>query len=81
MASTNSPLLAGPIGDCCIKSVKHEGEAQGKAIEIEGIPTYLSTPTTEASGKKKHVILFFPDVYGPFGLNSQLLQDYFASKG
>ncbi|KAH6901013.1 Alpha/Beta hydrolase protein [Coprinopsis sp. MPI-PUGE-AT-0042] len=80
MSKTDSPLLAGPIGDCCVQSVKHSGEAVGKTIEIDGITTYLSEPPTEPKGKKQ-ILLFFPDVFGPLSLNSQLLQDFFASNG
>ena len=82
MTTGDSPLLAGPIGECCTKSVKHSGEAKGKAIDIDGIPTYLSAPETsqEPAGKKR-VLLFCSDVFSPFSLNNQLIQDYFASKG
>ncbi|KAJ7818778.1 Alpha/Beta hydrolase protein [Mycena olivaceomarginata] len=55
----------------------------GKSITIADIPTYLSEPSSSIapqSGPKK-VVLFFADVYGPFYLNNQLLQDYFASQG
>ncbi|KAH6903414.1 hypothetical protein BKA70DRAFT_1300910 [Coprinopsis sp. MPI-PUGE-AT-0042] len=78
MNKSDSPLLAGPIGDCCAKSVKHSGEATGKTIDIDGIPTYLSEPPTGPKGKKQ-ILLFFSDVYGPLSLNNQLLQDFFAS--
>ncbi|KAH6901012.1 Alpha/Beta hydrolase protein [Coprinopsis sp. MPI-PUGE-AT-0042] len=80
MNKGDSPLLAGPIGDCCAKSVKHSGEATGKTIDIDGIPTYLAEPPIEPKGKKQ-VLLFFSDVYGPLSLNNQLLQDFFASNG
>jgi len=41
--------------------------------------TYISEPTTQAATKK--ILIFFADVFGPLHLNSQLLQDYFASNG
>jgi hypothetical protein len=40
----------------------------------------MSEPPSSADGPKK-VVLFFADVCGPFYLNNQLLQDYFASRG
>ncbi|KAJ2912402.1 hypothetical protein MD484_g8011, partial [Candolleomyces efflorescens] len=76
-----SPVLAGPISDCCVQSVKHEGQALGKTIEIAGVSTYLSEPSTQTQRGVKKVVLFFPDVFGPFYLNNQLTQDYFASQG
>ncbi|KAH6874135.1 hypothetical protein BKA70DRAFT_1351029 [Coprinopsis sp. MPI-PUGE-AT-0042] len=80
MNKGDSPLLAGPIGDCCAKSIKHLGEATGKTIDIDSIPTYLAEPPIEPKGKKQ-ILLFFSDVYGPLSLNNQLLQDFFASNG
>lgn len=76
-----SPVLAGPIGDCCVQSVKHEGQAAGRTIQIAGVQTYLSEPSAQSRGGGKKVVLFFPDVFGPFYLNNQLTQDYFASQG
>jgi hypothetical protein len=67
----------------CFTGVKHSGDPVGKSITIADIPTYLSEPSSSIapqSGPKK-VVLFFADVYGPFYLNNQLLQDYFASQG
>ncbi|KAF8060663.1 Alpha/Beta hydrolase protein [Lyophyllum atratum] len=81
MTST-SPVLAGAPGDCCFKGVKHTGTAAGKSIEIAGISTYVSEPPTRpAAGQAKKIILFLADVYGPFFLNNQLIQDYFAEHG
>jgi hypothetical protein len=64
----------------CFTGVKHNGEPVGKTIIIGDIPTYVSEPPSSADGPKK-VVLFFADVFGPFYLNNQLLQDYFASRG
>ncbi|KAG6830477.1 hypothetical protein H0H92_000484 [Tricholoma furcatifolium] len=75
-----SAVLAGPPGDCCFKAVKHSGTPVGKSIEIAGVPTYISEPTSEATGSKK-IILYLSDVFGPFFLNNQLIQDYFAGHG
>ncbi|TFK38809.1 Alpha/Beta hydrolase protein [Crucibulum laeve] len=77
--TTDSPLLAGPPGDCCVKGVKHTGDPVGKTITIADVPTYISEPGSSAGSKK--VLLFLADVYGPFFVNAQLLQDYFASNG
>ena len=78
-----SPVLAGPIGDCCVRGVKHSGEPSGQTIEIAGVPTYLAQPSNaqQSSQGPKRVVLFFPDVFGPFYLNNQLIQDYYASEG
>ncbi|KAJ7853703.1 hypothetical protein B0H14DRAFT_2758047 [Mycena olivaceomarginata] len=63
----------------CFTGVKHNGEPVGKTIIIGDIPTYVSEPPSSADGHKK-VVLFFADVFGPFYLNNQLLQDYFARR-
>ena len=82
MASTQSPVLAGSIGDCCVKGVKHFGEPSGETITIAGVETYISKPPPAKDGSQdKKVILFLADVYGPLHINAQLLQDYFASQG
>ncbi|TFK23740.1 alpha/beta-hydrolase [Coprinopsis marcescibilis] len=80
--SKESPVLAGPIDDCCVQGVKHSGTPAGKSITIAGVSTYLSEPPALArkDGRAK-VVLYFPDAYGPFYLNAQLLQDYYASHG
>ncbi|RDB27331.1 Protein AIM2 [Hypsizygus marmoreus] len=79
--TTSSVVLAGPPGDCCFKGVKHSGTAAGKTIEIAGVPTYISEPPANQDGQQKNIILFYADIYGPFFLNNQLLQDYFAEHG
>ncbi|KAF8198268.1 Alpha/Beta hydrolase protein [Mycena galopus ATCC 62051] len=75
--------IAHPHCDNCFTGVKHSGDPVGKTVTIADIPTYVSEPppsTTTPNGPKK-VVLFFADVFGPFYLNNQLLQDYFASQG
>ena len=82
MASAHSPVLAGPPGDCCVKGVKHFGEPSGETITIAGVQTYLSKPPpAKGSLDDKKIILFLADVFGPFYINAQLLQDYYASHG
>ncbi|KAH6906039.1 Alpha/Beta hydrolase protein [Coprinopsis sp. MPI-PUGE-AT-0042] len=79
VSGVTSPVLAGPIDKHCVEGAKYEGTATGKNTTIAGVPTYVAKPSVP--GKNKRVILFFPDVYGPFYENNFLLQDHFASKG
>jgi len=82
MTSTHSPVLAGPPGDCCVKGVKHFGDPSGETITIAGVQTYISKPPpAKDSSPDKKIILYFADVFGPFYINAQLLQDYYASHG
>ncbi|KAJ7472043.1 dienelactone hydrolase [Mycena latifolia] len=78
-----SPTIAHSHCEDCFKGVKHSGTPVGKTAIIAGVPTYVSDPPSTAleAGAPKKVILFLPDVYGPFFLNNQLVQDYFASQG
>ncbi|KAH7921620.1 alpha/beta-hydrolase [Leucogyrophana mollusca] len=76
---TNSPVLAGSPGSCCLTGVKHTGTAAGRSVHIGGMDTYVSEPKHQ--GTQKKIILFFADVFGPFWINNQLVQDYFASYG
>ncbi|KAL0057822.1 hypothetical protein AAF712_015522 [Marasmius tenuissimus] len=79
--STASATLAGPpTSDHCVSGVKHSGNPAGKQITIANVPTYISEPKDVQGGVKK-VILFYADVWGPFHINNQLLQDYFAENG
>ncbi|KAJ6516864.1 Alpha/Beta hydrolase protein [Mycena vitilis] len=67
----------------CFTGFKHSGDAVGKTVTIADVLTYISEPPANVasqSGPKK-IILFFSDVFGPFHLNNQLVQDYFASHG
>ncbi|KAG6831281.1 hypothetical protein H0H87_005745 [Tephrocybe sp. NHM501043] len=77
----SSPLLAGPPGDCCFKGVKHAGDPAGRSIEIAGVPTYISEPPSQLTNEPKKIILYLSDIFGPFFLNNQLIQDYFAGHG
>ena len=77
-----SPVLAGPPGDCCFKGVKHFGKPSGEVITIAGIPTYISHPPPATDGSQdKKIILYLADVYGPLYINAKLLQDFYASHG
>ncbi|TFK21073.1 alpha/beta-hydrolase [Coprinopsis marcescibilis] len=80
-----SPSLAGPLGKDCLQGSKYTGEPKGKNLTIAGMPTYVSEASrhgdhSSGNGVAK-VIMFFSDVFGPFYINNELLQDYFASKG
>lgn len=76
-----SSTLAGPLTDHCFTSVAHSGTPNGKSITIAGVPTYLSAPQAPAASGVETVILYFSDVFGPFYINAQLVQDYYASQG
>ncbi|CCM03821.1 uncharacterized protein FIBRA_05970 [Fibroporia radiculosa] len=71
--------IASSPGDCCIKAVEHTGTARGTIEKIGGVDTYVSRPPQGSANNR--VVLVFPDVYGPFFLNSQLIMDYWASNG
>ncbi|KAI0701266.1 alpha/beta-hydrolase [Cerioporus squamosus] len=73
-----SATLAGPPGDCCRKTVQHDGEARGNVETIAGVETYVARP---ADGSTKKIILFFADVYGPIYINAELIIDYWADNG
>ncbi|KAJ7280042.1 Alpha/Beta hydrolase protein [Mycena rebaudengoi] len=78
----SSPTIAHSSCDHCFTGFKHSGDPAGKTITIANVPTYLSEPPTQAAGNApKKIILFFPDVFGPFYPNNQLLQDHFAAQG
>jgi hypothetical protein len=76
-----SSTLAGPLTDHCFTSVAHSGTPKGESITIAGVPTYLSAPQAPAASGVETVILYFSDVFGPFYINAQLVQDYYASQG
>jgi hypothetical protein len=81
--SSTSPVLASAPGDqCCVTAFKHTGPGNGNIITIAGIQTYLAEPpkTINAPGPKK-IVLFFPDVFGPFLPHNEYIQDYFAQHG
>ncbi|KAJ3715325.1 Alpha/Beta hydrolase protein [Lentinula raphanica] len=63
----------------CIKGVRHEGSPEGKWVSINGVETYVGTPT--GNYQKNKVLLFLSDAFGPRFVNSQLLVDDFARNG
>ncbi|KAG6825847.1 hypothetical protein H0H92_002195 [Tricholoma furcatifolium] len=62
-----------------MSGVIHDGEAQGKWEDINGVNCYVATPSVEYP--KDKVILFLTDVFGPQLINNQLLADSFANNG
>ncbi|TFK21084.1 alpha/beta-hydrolase [Coprinopsis marcescibilis] len=74
-----SSSLARDYGPDCLEGFTYSGRVQGKNITIAGVPTYSARPSKNSGTKK--VIMFFPDVFGPFYVNNELLQDQFASQG
>ncbi|KAJ7460767.1 Alpha/Beta hydrolase protein [Mycena latifolia] len=79
----SSPIIARSHCENCFTGVKHSGTAVGRTETIAGVDTYVSDPPSIAlvAGAPKKVLLFLADVYGPFFINCQLMQDYFASQG
>ncbi|KAJ3996971.1 dienelactone hydrolase [Lentinula boryana] len=63
----------------CIKGVRHEGNPEGKWETINGVESYIGTPSGEYQTDK--VLLFICDVFGPQLPNAQLLVDDFARNG
>ncbi|KAF8835156.1 alpha/beta-hydrolase [Paxillus ammoniavirescens] len=63
----------------CFKTVPHSGTPLGVAETIAGVPTYVSEP--KDAGAQRKILLFFSDVFSPFYINNQLVQDYFAAHG
>lgn len=81
MTREDSEYLAKPSGDCCLTCFPHEGIPKGSWVSIEGIQTYVATPTDE-SNRKNRILVYYPDVWGISSfVNGQLLVDYFAAQG
>ncbi|KAH7906930.1 Alpha/Beta hydrolase protein [Hygrophoropsis aurantiaca] len=79
-----------PDPSSCFRTVQHSGTPVGERISIKisvdstevAVPTYLSRPPGSTSATAtRNVLLYFSDVFGPFYINSQLMQDYFAGQG
>lgn len=76
--SAMSAVLASEPGECCVKlALQHEGTPRGSTISLGGLQSYVSG----SKSNNDKIVLFFPDIFGPFFVNNQLLMDYFASNG
>ncbi|KZS89220.1 alpha/beta-hydrolase [Sistotremastrum niveocremeum HHB9708] len=75
--------LAGPPHpSTCLAtpSLTESGTPVGTTIQIAGIDTYVTgSQQPSPSGSKTRIILYFPDVNGPFHENAGLLMDWFAA--
>ncbi|KAI6135934.1 Alpha/Beta hydrolase protein [Pisolithus sp. B1] len=74
------------LTDHCFVTVQHAGTPAGRRIDIDvggvPVPTYFAEPRNSSLDcPPRKIILYFPDVFGAFYPNSQLLQDYFATQG
>ncbi|KAJ5743423.1 hypothetical protein N7533_010525 [Penicillium manginii] len=78
MDALEDPVLAQPVGLCCLKGSIHSGEPAGKIVQIGGVDTYVATPDKTTSNG--HVLLFFPDAFG-LHINNFLTMDAFAACG
>jgi len=63
----------------CITGFHHDGTPEGKWEEINGVNSYVATPSVEYP--KDKAILLLTDVFGPQLVNAQLLADDFARNG
>ncbi|KZT38023.1 alpha/beta-hydrolase [Sistotremastrum suecicum HHB10207 ss-3] len=81
MSESTNAVLASPPGECCVKGFKHRGTPVGQKIHVGGLDTYITYPPKEYEGKPKRIILAFPDIFGTFYVNTDLVLDHFASHG
>jgi len=65
----------------CISGVKHEGEPQGKIVQIGGYDCYVTIPPSGVEYSQDKVVLFLTDVFGLKLNNNLLLADNFALRG
>ncbi|KAI9454364.1 chlorocatechol-degradation protein [Russula earlei] len=63
----------------CISGVRHEGSPGGTYEEINGIKTYVATPSTDYP--KDKALLYVADIFGYELPNNTLLADDFARNG
>lgn len=73
--------ITGKIGECCVKEIRHTGEATGAITEIANISSYIAYPPGQAVGTYSKILIYFPDAFGPMWINSQLIMDWFAKQG
>ncbi|KAI0066730.1 hypothetical protein BV25DRAFT_1912768 [Artomyces pyxidatus] len=78
----SDPVLALPPGDCCVKGFKYTGNPTGSLETITGLTTYIARPAgLDKAERYEHIILYFPDIFGPLHLNNQLIMDALAYGG
>ncbi|KAH8833224.1 dienelactone hydrolase endo-1,3,1,4-beta-D-glucanase [Flagelloscypha sp. PMI_526] len=63
----------------CVSGTVQLGEPQGKIEEINGVTTYIATPTVDYPKDKAVIVL--TDVFGLPLTNNKLLADSFAANG
>ncbi|PVH69707.1 dienelactone hydrolase family protein [Cadophora sp. DSE1049] len=68
-------MASKPLGPCCFRGFKHEGDPVGEIKTIGDVQTYFSYPTDIESPET--AVLLLSDVFGLFN-NSKLLADDFA---
>lgn len=73
--------ITGNIGECCVKEIRHTGTATGTVVTIAGLQSYIAYPPDEATESHSKILIYFPDVFGPMWINSQLIMDWFAKQG
>ncbi|KAL0948567.1 hypothetical protein HGRIS_011126 [Hohenbuehelia grisea] len=76
-------ILASAPQDCCFTGVQHTWTPTGTHIHIADVPTYKAEPkhATGTADAPKKVVIFLADVFGPFYINNELLQDFYADNG
>jgi len=70
-------MTSHPPGECCLRTITHEGTPEGKVETIKHIETYITRPPTPS----KKAILLLSDIFGHGYLNTQLMADRFANTG
>jgi hypothetical protein len=72
-------VLAYPPGDACCNNtiIDHSAVPQGSTVTVANVQTYISG----SRSNNDKIVLFFPDIHGPFHVNNELIADYFASNG
>ncbi|KAI0702268.1 dienelactone hydrolase endo-1,3,1,4-beta-D-glucanase [Cytidiella melzeri] len=62
----------------CITGVRHEGTAEGKFEDVDGVDCYVATPSIDYP--KDKVLILLTDAFGLL-INNQLIADSFAASG
>ncbi|KAF8532101.1 Alpha/Beta hydrolase protein [Gautieria morchelliformis] len=72
-------VLASQPGDACCNNTifDHTAVPQGSTVTVANLETYISGSKSNSD----KIVLFFPDIHGPFHHNNKLIADHFASNG